>query len=445
MFIPENEIHNVRSNKTRKYIEEVLSCYYNANYRASIVTLYTTVIFDCFNKLIILKELYNDNYAKTQLNAIETLQKNPNTPYSDVEKKIVEVIGGTGLMSHIEMEQINQLKAARNNAAHPVFKNDYDLINPTKEQTIAHIRNMFDGVFTKDVILSKNILDAFRSDICDFFDRQPDLEGYDVYLENKFYKRFNESTKKYVFTELWKYAFWFDGDLDCDKYRMLFTRTLTRFLDWDKELYIYHIKSDEKMYAKITFKPVKAIKQFKDFYKLGCASLFVLLENHPRLWEDIPEDVRVNIRNIRKSDGNICLYSEFTSENELHYLKSIEEYIIKNEIKEPCFNPTLIKIKYDKHKERFGGIIRKKIVDYYNRNTDSTAFTDDFDYINIIYSTIINYILPDFSEEELVYLLDSVNRYNYLKATTNAEFKEQVNQLIAEKGYSIKKEEYILL
>jgi len=442
VFIPENDLMRVKSSDTRKYVEEVLSSYYNANYRASIVTLYTTVIFDCFNKLITLKELYNDVNAATELNTIETMQRNPQTPYSDIEKKIIEVISETGLINHIELEQINQLKTARNNAAHPVFNNNYELINPTKEQVIAHIRNMYEALFMKDVILSKRILESFRTDICGFYERQPDLQGYDIYLESKYYKRFNELTKKYIFNELWKYTFWFDDDEDCSKNRRLFLRTLVRFMDWDKELFKEYIKANERLYAKVVFKSIEPIEQLRDFNKYGCSALLVLIQNHPKLWEDIPEDTKIDIINLRRNDPNIVLYSEFTSESDIAYFASITECLKTNNIRRPCLNPTLLRLKYDKHKEHYGGLIRKKIVDYYNYNTDSSAFEDDFDYINELYNRVIKDVLYDFSEEELIYLLDSVDRYNYMKATSNDEFSAQVCEIINEKGFSIDKSKY---
>ena len=51
--------------KTREYFREVLSNYYNGNYRSAIVMLYSIAICDLLLKLQELKEIYNDKNATT--------------------------------------------------------------------------------------------------------------------------------------------------------------------------------------------------------------------------------------------------------------------------------------------------------------------------------------------------------------------------------------------
>lgn len=63
-FILEEQIENVINKNTKDYLMEVVSSYNNGNYRATIVVLYTTVIYDLLQKLVVLKEIYNDKGLK---------------------------------------------------------------------------------------------------------------------------------------------------------------------------------------------------------------------------------------------------------------------------------------------------------------------------------------------------------------------------------------------
>ena len=60
----ENSIEQINSERTKKYFREVSSSYFNGNYRASIVTLYSVVINDILIKLEVLDEIYCKGYSK---------------------------------------------------------------------------------------------------------------------------------------------------------------------------------------------------------------------------------------------------------------------------------------------------------------------------------------------------------------------------------------------
>ena len=47
----ESEISNVKSKNTQKYLREVLSTYYNREYRSCIVMLYATTFADSLEKI----------------------------------------------------------------------------------------------------------------------------------------------------------------------------------------------------------------------------------------------------------------------------------------------------------------------------------------------------------------------------------------------------------
>lgn len=74
-FILEEQMERVVSPKTKEYLKEVVSCYRNGNYRASVVVLYTTVVFDLIQKIIVLKDIYNDKNAEKIYTEVEKVQK----------------------------------------------------------------------------------------------------------------------------------------------------------------------------------------------------------------------------------------------------------------------------------------------------------------------------------------------------------------------------------
>lgn len=388
-FVLDEAINFVINEKTKLYLRESISDYYNNNYRSCIVSLYTTVIFDFINKLMKLRDLYNDGESKKMLDEIKNLQE-LDKPYSEVEKKIIDAIEKIKLLNAIEMEQVYSLKAARNNAAHPVFKNEYELIEPTKEQTLAHLRNMFDAVFTRDIVVSKKILNDFRADICDFYNRQPNLNNFDIFLHNRYYKRFNIETKKYIFREIWKNSFWFDDDENCNNNRKVLVKTLLLFANWDKILFLDYFKEhNEVLCRKIKVNFIDNSFDGIDFYDLSCKSFILFLEENSDFYLMIPEDKKVEIYNICIQSPNLCLQAEFLFKDAEDYFNAVFGCIKELKITKPCLNSTTLLKKYNKHRQAIGSKIRRLFNTYYSENTYSTTWGYDFDYINWIYSDLL--------------------------------------------------------
>ena len=51
MLFDERDLKVFDNPNSRQYFEEILQCYYSKNYRATIVLLYSFVIYDLFMKL----------------------------------------------------------------------------------------------------------------------------------------------------------------------------------------------------------------------------------------------------------------------------------------------------------------------------------------------------------------------------------------------------------
>lgn len=120
-FILDEEIKNVKNETTKKYLHEVISTYYNRNYRSCIVILYSIVIFDFIQKLQILRDVYQDPSAKTSLDDFESKQGD-NVKFSELENIAITAICNKKILSEIEISQLNELRNTRNYCAHPVLK-----------------------------------------------------------------------------------------------------------------------------------------------------------------------------------------------------------------------------------------------------------------------------------------------------------------------------------
>lgn len=114
-----DEIKNVKNQEIQTLLEEVISCYSNGNYRAAIVTLYTTMIYDLLWKINTLSNYYDIAQAKTVMNEISKQKRNaPKSP--QWEDTLLKEVKNINLISNEELEELENLKTNRNYAAHPI-------------------------------------------------------------------------------------------------------------------------------------------------------------------------------------------------------------------------------------------------------------------------------------------------------------------------------------
>ncbi|WP_455794291.1 hypothetical protein [Clostridium butyricum] len=269
-FVMEEQIEKVVNPITKEYLKEVISCYNNNNYRASIVVLYTTIIYDLLHKLTILSDVYNDDKATKILQDIREQQKNePKNP--EWERKLIEkVYDNTELLSAIEKEQLINIKNERNYVAHPII--DYNngkiqLKYPTKETAKDLIRKGFEIVFLKDAILGKRLIQDIIEDLNNYYDRA-NTNGLEIFLKNKYLKRMNQNRKDYLFRVLWKFTFVIDNN-DCNKNRRANFYGLNCLYKENKEYYKSIIKNDEDYYfIKLNIEPLKIINEVNIYQQL---------------------------------------------------------------------------------------------------------------------------------------------------------------------------------
>ena len=142
--LPETE--KIYFPEIKEYFNEVISCYVNKNYRAANVMLYSIVICDLMLKLKELRDLYDDRKADEILVYVEG-ERQSGKSHSSWEKALLDkIFKETKLLDLESKSHIDRLYDDRNLSAHPALDQDYLLITPSQETTIANIKNILKDV-----------------------------------------------------------------------------------------------------------------------------------------------------------------------------------------------------------------------------------------------------------------------------------------------------------
>ncbi|MFR9278395.1 hypothetical protein C7381_105129 [Ezakiella coagulans] len=166
MLFDERDMRVFQNSDSRVYFKEILQSYYSQNYRATIVLLYSFVIYDLFMKLQTM-EIEGDNKAKNMVEEINSLIAD-DEKYSIVENKIIEYFTDNHELYFKDFkEDINYLKDCRNKCAH-LKVNDNTLYVPNDYQARMLICSMYDNILS---VKAPFILDLFRH-------AETDVESY---------------------------------------------------------------------------------------------------------------------------------------------------------------------------------------------------------------------------------------------------------------------------
>ena len=157
MLYDEKDLRVFDNSDSRNYFKEILQSYYSQNYRATIVLLYSFVIYDLFIKLQTMAD-EGDTKAKSRLAEINSMI-NSDEKYSKVENEIVEFFKkNCSLYFERFIEDIEYLKTCRNKCAH-LKVNDNSLYVPNDYHAKMMICSMYDHVLS---VKAPFIMDLFK-------------------------------------------------------------------------------------------------------------------------------------------------------------------------------------------------------------------------------------------------------------------------------------------
>ncbi len=436
-FIFEDELENVKNKRTQEYLQEVLSTYYNHEYRSCIVMLYAVTFTDFLDKFSTLAELYDDKESQEFLIRYKEKRENKSTPYSALEKEVKEFAQKKGMLSDIEVKQWERLKEYRDYCAHPVVGSEFELISPSSEQVRAHIRNMFEAIFLKDAIITKKIFEEFLSNIKSFYDRNG-VEAFEEYIEARYISRLNTKAKCDFVRNLWKLAFYIDEDEE-NKYRAIYYRALIQIIKSDKDEILDFMGEQAAFFnGHIRYEHISVEKADKDIkvYDYCTVSLLFTMFSIPEIGEIISDDNKIQLGQVAHKNVNYLLLARALYNGEEEHVRDIIDNLTDLNF---CFSNDLLLLLW---KNRVLSSSYNDLIIYYFFNCmGSSRFNPDYDYINWTYTGIVSKALPTFSEEQLCNLLSQIS-CSYISANIFSSMKKQILNLVKEKGYNIDYSEY---
>lgn len=410
----ENSIGEIHSEKTKEYFKEVASSYYNDNFRASIVTLYSVVINDILIKLEILDEIYADKTANAILQDIRKSQKeHPNNP--DWEKNIIEEVKNrTSLIDNVDYTHIQALKNDRHLSAHPVVDKDDKLYTPNKETAAAHIRNMLEALFLKPPILSKKILSSLLIDIAEKKEILIDRKSFETYIISKYLKNLNASVEVSMFRDLWKFVFNLEND-DANANRITNFRLLRLIYNRNAGLCIQKIKVEQEYFSNVSNNGVILLILIRFF------------SENEFLIREFREDVLLLISKRTEKDPSAKTLAWFLSDNYAKHLLQVKSWVRSqfdgSDIGDalPQAYQRLIEIGFVKG-------YKEETIDFIVWRYENTHNFNDGDKV---FSYLVSPNLNEFNEKHLIQLCEKTNKNNQACGRKRAaEDHEQLKKYI---------------
>ena len=250
VYFPEME--EIYFSKTKEYFQEVVSSYSIGNYRSAVVMLYSIAICDVLFKLQELKDMYNDNIAEEILKEVEkSRNSHDNKSKSKWEKELIDnVYSKTQLLDLESYTNLNHLYDHRNFSAHPALNENYELIAPSRETTIAHIKNVLTDILIKPPIFIKNITHTLTEDLQEKKHIYAQEYGkLSVYLNNKYFFRMSLSMKITVAKTFWKFSFCLPNDENCQKNMLINRRALKILVGTIEREMLNYIRENKQLFS----------------------------------------------------------------------------------------------------------------------------------------------------------------------------------------------------
>lgn len=443
-FIFEHEIGNIRYPLTREYLSEVLSSYSNGNYRASIVSLYSVVIFDLLHKVIQLKEIYNSEEAKEILETIENMQQASGGLSANWEnelicrvtehiKKTKNSVGNEhdpqkkylALMDSFSYGKFIRLKNDRNKCAHPAHDENYLLRSFNKDETRAHIRNMFECIFLKDMVLGNDVCKMIEEDIVNLqgifetskvYDAN-DKEKVKKYFSHKYFKKLNDTGKKQVFKFLWDKTM----SVQCEVEVIFNYFVLTSLIDENFQLlnkyFIEEIHFNKDIYTEENLNVVTYSEPSPFLITGSFAIISCFFAEYKSFYEALPEELKTKIKSISDKYINFNVLTYYQSNNmedhlskakmiyQCRYTKKYEE--TKGSFgSEPKYDPKVLLKLYDISKNMNNSdvrSVRKYILEYSLRGFS-------YSFCNSVLEKLIVPLASEFEKDEFLELFKKMNK-----------------------------------
>lgn len=243
------ESENIYFPQIRGYFKEIVSSYDNGNYRSAMVMLYSTIVCDLLLKLKELNEVYSDKKAEEIL--VEVEEKRKGAMSSEWEWTLIKKIREkTELLPDESYIMVEHIYDYRNFSAHPALNEDYELISPSQEMTVAYVKQALHNIFSKPSVFAQNIVDRLSDEIAEKKDiYKDDYEAFRTFLQKAYLRRMSNKMVTQVFKAFWKFTFIkSEGDVFADN-RLMNRRTLEVMLESHRDLLCNYIRDNSSHFG----------------------------------------------------------------------------------------------------------------------------------------------------------------------------------------------------
>lgn len=220
MLFDEKEINIFDNSESQVYFKEILQSYYGQNYRATIVLLYSFVIYDLFIKLQTMAN-EGDKKATSKLKEINNMIAD-DEKYSMVENSIIEFYkDNCSLYFNRFVEDIEYLKNCRNKCAH-LKVNDNSLYVPNDYHARMLICSMYDNILSVKAPFIMDLFSFAQTDVEHYSSQLTYIpndgldEAISTTIKEKYLKRMTYDSIKKSYKTFVRLLFVSDNE-DCEK------------------------------------------------------------------------------------------------------------------------------------------------------------------------------------------------------------------------------------
>tara|TARA_R110001583_G_scaffold192772_2_gene359749 strand:- start:228 stop:1538 length:1311 start_codon:yes stop_codon:yes gene_type:complete len=386
-FSLEKICEDIHYGKSKIYFKEVLSSYYNKNYRSAVVMLWSVAVCDIVFKLQSLIDLYGDKSAKQVLDEVTRIQ-NDDPRSSKWEVKLIEdTYKKTNLLDTAELANLQYLQTQRHLSAHPVLNKDRELHSPNKETVRSLLRNTLEELLVKPPFYSQHIFLELIADLDESSEILNSREKTKKYVESRYLQRTTKTVELSLFRSIWKLVFRLDNP-DCNKNRLLNLYVLENLASRNKAELKNEIEGDQDYYSNIS--PAG----------LPLSFLVHFLSEYPDLHPLLNEDAHLKITHCIDNDEIGKTMGWFIKPSLEDHAKDIEKWISGNE--PPSFKvghfEALLKLS---DTEEWQSRFCKLVSLYYGKSTS-------YDQADSRYQESVPNFIKIFDKESLIYLADKI-------------------------------------
>jgi len=392
MIINIPEADDIYFAKTRDYFQEVLSSYASGYFRSAVVMLYSVAICDILFKLQELRDMYNDTVAVSILTEVEKCRNaNDNKSKSKWEKELIDrVYKDTELLDLEAYTNLNHLYDYRNFSAHPALNDNYELVTPSRETTIACIKNTLKDILVKPPVFIKKVVDMLTDDLEGKYEIYKDrYETLSKYLNNKYFSKMSNSMKISTFYSLWKICF-ICMDEKSKQNRSINRAVLISLFETNPSIFTEAIKNEQEKYT-VTNKEIPIL------FLVGFIAM------NTSIYKVLLEDVKLIINNQIKQDKNDSLICWFKYDSYTDYFTYITSL--------GFIQPETSRFNFmKKHFNKIGET--SKFIDYLISNY---KLCDNYESSMQTFEISIEPLLSEMNREQYIALIEAVdkNKQNY--------------------------------